>query len=473
MNHINLWTTRTVQVIAFGCFIFLAVSHVLSANPFPFADEWHILAYVTGNKEMSWEWLWALHGDHRIPLQKFVQVRLLQFSNVDFRILAFTNAVFAYLATVLLLSAIRSFRGNLHFGDLVIPLLVLNPGFGTFYWGFHFQFASSVFLAMAGMSWFIFYAKTSKLLYWILFVLSLLALALCGLNGTIAAGSISGLMLLYSLATIGHKQKIKAAFFVSTLLLPLGLVVYILSQFKLSGVSGLADGFLLFVLFDAIWHWLILMNPRSAALPAGPIVIYYLANFILYTTAIILTAKTLWNTAHSTYENDSVYIVPAAAFLGFMFLLMSIALGRSAYWSSGLEFHYGYISVMLPIASWILISLIANGHVKLVMAIGLLLIYGSMYDNNVKYTQSQFALRKPGYAEIYHSAASGMDINSFVDKYILRFFHIDTDVSRRNIANQLHQLKDAEIFPYMQLQATETSSSDSMDQPPVPTGSHR
>ncbi len=452
MNHTHSWTASAVQAFAFGCFIFLAAYHVLSANPFPFADEWQLLPYVLGDQPISWEWLWAQHVDHRIPLQKLIQVQLLRFSDSDFRILAFANAVFAYCATVLLLCAVKVYRGQAYLGDMVIPLLILNPGFGPFQWGFHFQFASSVFLTLMSVAFFLFYAKSNRKIYWLWFIVSLSALALCGLNGAILAGSIAGFLILHTFATTIRFPKKECCLLMLASLIPLTLAAYILTQLKPSGASGLADDVSFVVaIFEAIWHWLILMNPRSASLPAGPLLLYYTANFILYTIAITLVVKNSWNTVISTSAHHLAWSVPAGALFGALFLLLSIALVRSAYWTPGLEMHYGYLAVTLPVVSWVLLSIKLDTKFKNIITLALFFVYGSMYINNVEHAQSQFSYRKPGHAEIYHDTASGMSIEAFVNKYILSFYHIDTEHTRRTVTDRIQQLKAAGIFPYTQL----------------------
>ena len=37
---------------------------------FPFTDDWNLVPFVTGDRPVTFSWLWAQHGDHRIPLVK-------------------------------------------------------------------------------------------------------------------------------------------------------------------------------------------------------------------------------------------------------------------------------------------------------------------------------------------------------------------------------------------------------------------
>lgn len=101
-----------LQAISFSCFIILLAYQFLGANSFPYTDDWHFLDYVLGIKPISWDWLWQLHVDHRLPLQKILQVPLLWFSSADYRILVFANAVFAYVAVLFMLKVVRLYRGR-------------------------------------------------------------------------------------------------------------------------------------------------------------------------------------------------------------------------------------------------------------------------------------------------------------------------------------------------------------------------
>jgi hypothetical protein len=48
--------------------------------------------------------VWAQHSDHRIPLQKIIQVSLLRLGGIDFSFLILTNTILIFLKTSILIS---------------------------------------------------------------------------------------------------------------------------------------------------------------------------------------------------------------------------------------------------------------------------------------------------------------------------------------------------------------------------------
>src|SRR5262249_20857467 len=136
-------------------------------------------------------WLIAPNTDHRIPFMKAMQYTALRLSGFDFRALLALNVAIAAGASMAFVCVARRFRGRSHIGDLIIPMLLLNFGFGFSQWGFSGQFllavaASLIFLFLLGEA----VNRDSPLLNILAFV-SLMICAFTGLNGVILASVIS------------------------------------------------------------------------------------------------------------------------------------------------------------------------------------------------------------------------------------------------------------------------------------------
>lgn len=56
-------------------------------KPYPFSDDWSYLEALSGGGALSLKWLFGLHNDHRIPIQKLLHYLLLKLTGGDFRAL--------------------------------------------------------------------------------------------------------------------------------------------------------------------------------------------------------------------------------------------------------------------------------------------------------------------------------------------------------------------------------------------------
>lgn len=130
-------------VLVAGWCVYLGVF----AENLPHGDDWDLVPYVTGEQDVTWDWLWGLHGEHRLVLPKLALVALFQ-PFQDFRAgMVFNLAALAGLAAALLVAA-RMLRGWTDYPDAFLPLAVLNPGhFWTVLWNLQVVFALPTLLA--------------------------------------------------------------------------------------------------------------------------------------------------------------------------------------------------------------------------------------------------------------------------------------------------------------------------------------
>jgi hypothetical protein len=449
------YTYSALQAAAFLFFSILIAQQLLGANPFPFADEWSLLPYALGDESLSWEWLWHQHVDHRIPIQKTLQVYLLRFSSADFRILVLFNAILAYLVTVFLLHVVRTYRGRAHFGDLLFPVLLLNPGFGPFTWGFHLQFASSVFLVLCCVAFLLQRPPLDRVWRLVAALLALTLLALCGMNGAILAAVFAVSVLAYAYKgerpapPVSEILRSKTGLF----LLPLTIATIIFLAWD-PGQTGQQTGH-----ESNIWalarqtaqNWLVMLSPRSWYLPPLPS-LYYLVNLTLYVAALALLLQQL-RLASLSCAGIHARAASAGAMLGVLAVLSVIAIARANYWTPGLELHYGYLAVPLPIVAWIVLSTASGGgKTAALVAFALLPLYGSMYARNILLADTmRLNYKRPAILQIFHDANKSMGVREFVANNVLSFYHIDSDEIRKALEQDIEQLQSAGIPPFTHL----------------------
>ena len=103
-------------------------------------------------------------------------------------------------------------------------------------------------------------------------------------------------------------------------------------------------------------------------------------------------------------------------------MLLSVAVGRIEYWTSGLERHYGIFGVVLAIVSWTTISL----HMRRTMVS----IYGSLflcvnlylYVVNFDWRAAQTNKLITNTVDLYGDISKGIVIDRFVENHIRKLY---------------------------------------------------
>lgn len=91
-------------------------------------------------------------------------------------------------------------------------------------------------------------------------------------------------------------------------------------------------------------------------IPAKFHTIYSIFNLLLIATAVGVLFRRVLNSS----RNRSVAIADFSLLTSLgatIIMLLSVAVGRAEYWTSGLERHYGILGVVLAVVSWMTISL--------------------------------------------------------------------------------------------------------------------
>jgi hypothetical protein len=113
---------------------------------FPAWEEWLSVPELLGEKDPL-PWFLGRLQEHRYVLGRVSHWLVFHATSGDFRVGCYASVVLTSLAVVLLLRTVKRLRGSHHYGDILLPLLFLNPGASeNFYLGYQIAFAWDVLL---------------------------------------------------------------------------------------------------------------------------------------------------------------------------------------------------------------------------------------------------------------------------------------------------------------------------------------
>jgi hypothetical protein len=375
------------------------------------------------------KYLFKLHNDHRIPLQKLIHALMLWATGYDFRSLIALNAVAAGIASVASILAAKNFRGYSSWGDLTIPFLIIGFGASWTFIGFNFQFLSGI-VCMSGFLYFTSrFSRTGKQrnltgAFWVLFVC-----AWCGLNGVVLSLVCTVLMGVHLLSMRGKVAK------------------WTYLAMAAAAASNVAQ--------ISLWH-------PSAASEQGSLTFHALAMFVWNMSSASLlqdaAAHRLWKWAfiavlfvasvvayfvcrlYRTVSGAAIGSVVVASFA----LMVAVASGRaaSADWNSGYDGHYGYLTVLIPILSWVVLSFAAPRWWHHILTLAVLVFFGSAavvnYRWRIEYAKEQI----PQFIAVEAEIASSKPARSIVDDhYAVLYLGDDREALRQYLATSIVALR--------------------------------
>jgi len=113
---------------------------------FPAWEEWLSVPELLGEKDPL-PWFVGRLQEHRYVLGRVSHWVVFHATGGDFRAGCYASVLLTSLAVVLLLRTVKRLRGSHHYGDILLPLLFLNPGASeNFYLGYQIAFAWDVLL---------------------------------------------------------------------------------------------------------------------------------------------------------------------------------------------------------------------------------------------------------------------------------------------------------------------------------------
>ena len=138
-----VWGSWTVLAVGLFAFVFLFGRNV------PVWDDYDIIEVVLGRQPLSWEWLWAPHHEHRVPLPRLLLLGLDRLTDHDVRAGMYTSAFVLSAAAAALVFAMRRMRGGLLATDAFLPIVSLSAGqYTNLIWGWQVQFTVATALTL-------------------------------------------------------------------------------------------------------------------------------------------------------------------------------------------------------------------------------------------------------------------------------------------------------------------------------------
>ena len=425
---------RQLSCIVHFATFFALMAFVIGYRVFPYADEWgYVAALDIGSLNDFVHWLFAQHVDHRIPLQKLLQFSLAEYSGFDFRVLVLANLIIAASASLVLAAMAREYRGYQDYGDLIIPLILMSPAAGYSLWAFELQFLSCIVFVSVALFFAGRYAKKRKTADAVWLVFQVFLVAWCGLNGLIFSTVLAG-----------------------------GLGLY----WGLGWLKGWGDDrrlllLLLPILAQDMALWL-LWSPSAATAGSPDLISVVSSCFTLLSASMVvfMFTGTLWKSALVAaavlLAFSGLYIQSRKRTLDFadlflclclvasFVLILSVPLGRGTEaggLSNGLSMHYSFLTVLVPILSWILISRSFPTRITGPIGIGMVLLFGAAYLSNTHWRHEHMNVIYGRQQTVEAALRRVADIPSLVNEYTLDLTWQSDDNAKRPVVQGLAILR--------------------------------
>jgi hypothetical protein len=95
----------------------------------PLAEDWQLVAPLTGHEPNLVSWLWSQNNEHRVPLPRLILLVLLKVTNGDFRVGMFFNVITLGVLASLMILVTRHLRGDrADYADAFFPIALLHMG---------------------------------------------------------------------------------------------------------------------------------------------------------------------------------------------------------------------------------------------------------------------------------------------------------------------------------------------------------
>jgi hypothetical protein len=426
-------TFRRPSYLIYGLILILVVvflSTVLPPfRPYPYSDEWiYRLPFSFTSLSEYIRWAFSQHVDHRLPIQKLLHFFVLKAVGFDFRYLVGLNFLLACLLCVMLTWAAAVYRGYQSIGDLIIPLAGLSFGAGFTLWGFQFQFLSSTFFVASFLFLAIAHDRSKKAYHVNGAVICLLFCSLCGINGMVMSSVVSAGLAAYFVCErfSGHPIRGVSTYFLLAMCIALNAVLW-----RCWTPSSASD----------IQHFEPVEFAKYAygLLPASFVVYSFTDNWWKFALVLALLLGAAWIALSKIWRREMTFgdFALAVTLVATFLLVLSISSGRAkaqGEWSSVVAMHYAYLTIFLPLVSWILISSRLSIKWSNVLGLVLVVLFARAFEVNAVWRYGAIASAAPHQAEVSQQLATNSDVPDIVDKYILDFMWKDETYFRQEVA---------------------------------------
>lgn len=417
------------SVVLFGLVFFVFIYPL--TKPFPYSDDWIYISPLVGSG-LSFDFIFSAHNDHRIPLQKVFHVYLLNITGGDFRPLVAVNVLGIAMGSYAWIIVARLLGPSSPLVEFSIPLYTLALGFNTVSWAFQFQFVSSfLFSSIAVVLW-IRCIKYKLGGYWKAFS-AMALLAVCGANGLLLS-LILGVGLTASL--IGKNRVALCSMSnLLSLLVWLTVVVALLLGFESSAASKSSG-----VSFEGYLNFFAGISSSWLGVSATKV------DFVRLVLAFIFVLLPFWLLLKRLIA-DGVYTsaeFPLAVFmLGSVVILVIVTISRAASqpWWPGLELHYGFLAVGIPVSAVVITNHLAVSLARVFVLTFYMVVGVVSYSSNFSW---RLSASQDEYSKSVRTASdllSGVSGHEIAKNSIKEFYWISDERAVSSIENGISELR--------------------------------
>jgi hypothetical protein len=332
---------------------------------FPFVDDWfYIDGVVQGPSWGFVKYLFALHNDHRIPIQKLLHAVVLWVDGYDFRYLIALNFATAGLTSAAFVLAARNYRGYSHLGDLLAPATLVAFGASYTYLAFNFQFLSGLLFLGLFLFFGTSYGKGGRPGYLTAALWMLAFCAWCGMNGAVLAAPCVLSVMVYMRS---RRLKMHRAALIGTVAAVTSVVLQV-ALWRPSSASGVAP---MTAHAALLWvYHMVSANLMQWATPDRALKTVALAA--LYVSAIVAYVR---GRQYATFNGA----ILGGAFLAMGVLVLAVGAGRaptSVPWTHSHDGHYGILVTALPVLCWMALSVALTVEARGFVAGATLVFFG-------------------------------------------------------------------------------------------------
>lgn len=178
-SQLFVWSVWTFMLLVAFCVL------CSYARNIGIAEDWLMVAPLTGHEPSLAKWIWAQNNEHRIPLPRIILLVILKIFNGDFRAGMVLNVLTLAGVAAMFIQTARAARGGRSSPiDAIFPILFLHLGnWENLFWAWQFTFVLPAALTSALIVIFVLRPTLSTLGSSAVAGGCALLLPLCGANG--------------------------------------------------------------------------------------------------------------------------------------------------------------------------------------------------------------------------------------------------------------------------------------------------
>ncbi|MGO0999903.1 hypothetical protein [Lysobacter sp. CA196] len=445
MNYASLEKAAPRLTLLATLGVFVALMFPLLKS-YPFSDDWSYLAVLPAGSLLTLDWVFGLHNDHRIPIQKLLHYLLLKSSGGDFRLLMMLNMAFAAVTAYCWMQIACLMRdGRRSFGDAVIPLILLGGGFNAVSWGFSFQFVSSVaFVSLS--AWFAIWYLRGLMHHGVEY--AFICLTLCawsGANGIISSGLLGAALVLLCAWELRRQSNTRRFARLSSVALWFLTLGGLIATWRPSGATsqsenGLAENLPPFVLgMSKSWMGVF-------AVPLGTVKL--IAALAILCVASLLALWLFWGSYRRRERHAFEHLVILAVLGQTVATILVVAVSRAVAqpWTPWLELHYGFLTTLIPLAAWAILSRHMPRRIERFASVVLIVFAGQMYYANTSWRIRSLREGYPKVAAAQAALLSSQDPSAAVNENMSEYYYLDNPDARKAITGAIPLLRQVPLW---------------------------